>query len=72
MQKAKGRVGTAKRVRVRMPLKATRSAWDCRPFGLGRIVAPIASGAIEIAPGMDLDLATGEIWAASETQRNSA
>ena len=72
MQKMNSLVGTAKRVRVRMPLKTTRSAWDCRPFGFGLIVAPITSGAIEVAPGVDLDLATGELWAVSGTQRNSA
>jgi hypothetical protein len=72
MQKPKSLVGTARRVRVHMPFKATRSAWDCRPFGFGRIVAPIASGSIEIAPGVDLDLATGELWAVSGRQRNSA
>ena len=72
MQKTSSFVGTAKRVRVRMPLKAMRSAWDCRPFGFGIIVAPITAGAIEVAPGVDLDLATGELWAMSGTQRNSA
>jgi len=72
MQKSKWLVGTAKRVRVRMPFRATRSAWDCRPFGFGRVVAPLVSGAVEIAPGVDLDLATGELWAIRGTQRDSA
>ena len=72
MQKAKWLVGTAKRVRVRMPFKAMRSAWDCRPFGFGRIVAPIAPGIVEVAPGVDLDLTTGELWAVRGAQRNSA
>jgi hypothetical protein len=72
MQKPKSLVGTAKRVRVQMPFKAVRSAWDCRPFGFGCIVAPIASGTIEIAPGVDLDLSNGELWAVSGKQRDSA
>jgi len=72
MHKSKLLVGTAKRVRVRMPFGAMRSAWDCRRFGFGRVVAPVASGAIEIAPGVDLDLATGELRAVNGTQRNSA
>ena len=65
-------LGTAKRIRVRMPFMATRAAWDCRPYGFGCIVAPIASGAIEIAPGVDLNLATGELRAFSGSQRRSA
>jgi hypothetical protein len=55
-----------------MPLSAIRSAWDCRPFGFGRIVAPMVSGVIEIAPGVDLNLATGEVRAVRESQRRSA
>lgn len=65
-------LGTAKRVRVRMPLLTTRSAWDCRPYGFGRIVGPIASGAIEIAPGVDLNLATGDLLLVGSSQRRSA
>jgi hypothetical protein len=65
-------IGIATRVRVRMPLSAIRSAWDCRPFGFGRIVAPMVSGMIEIAPGVDLNLATGEVRAVRESQRRSA
>ena len=55
-------LGCAKRVRVRTPL-VCRAAWDCRPFGLGRVVAPVASGVIEIAPGVELDLSSGEVRA---------
>lgn len=65
-------LGTAKRIRVRMPFSALRFAWDCRPFGFGRIVAPMTSGTIEIAAGVDLNLATGELRAASGSQRRSA
>lgn len=65
-------VGIAKRVRVRMPFSTIRSAWDCRPFGFGRIVAPMASGVIEIAPGVDLNLQTGELVAVGGSQRRSA
>lgn len=65
-------LGTAKRVRVRMPLGAWRSAWDCRPFGFGRIIAPIAEGEIEITPGVDLDLATGTLRGKGGFQRRSA
>jgi hypothetical protein len=72
MQKSRWLVGTAERVRVRMPLGATRSAWDCRRFGFGRVVAPIAPGSIEVAPGVDLDLASGELWAVNGRQRDSA
>ncbi len=64
--------GTAKRIRVRMPLSATRYAWDCRPFGFGRIVAPVASGVIEITPGVHLNLATGELRSEASSQRRSA
>lgn len=65
-------LGTAKRVRVRMPFMAIRAAWDCRAYGFGRIIAPVASGAIEIAPGVDLNLATGELRASRGSQRQSA
>jgi hypothetical protein len=65
-------IGIAKRVRVRMPLSAIRSAWDCRPFGFGRIIAPVTSGVIEIEPGVDLNLLTGEVRAVRELQRRSA
>ena len=65
-------VGVAKRIRVRLPFSAMRSAWDCRPFGFGRIVAPMVSGVIEIAPGVDLNLHTGELVAAGGSQRRSA
>jgi hypothetical protein len=65
-------LGTAKRIRVRMPLSATRYAWDCRPFGFGRIVAPVASGVIEIASGVQLDLANGELRSEACSQRRYA
>ncbi len=65
-------IGTAKRIRVRMPLSGVRSAWDCRPFGFGRIIAPIATGEIEIAPEVYLDLATGTVRTESRPERHSA
>ena len=66
------KLGTAKRIRVRMPFLTQRYAWDCRPFGFGRIVAPVTTGAIEVAPGVHLDLATGEIRTDAYSQRRSA
>jgi hypothetical protein len=66
-------IGTAKRIRVRLPLAGSRSAWDCRPFGFGRIIAPVANGMIEIAPDVHLDLATGTLRAReSGAERRSA
>ena len=65
-------LGAAKRIRVRLPFSRTRSAWDCRPFGFGRIVAPVASGVIEIASGVHLDLATGELRCEVSSHRRSA
>jgi hypothetical protein len=53
-------VGRAARIRVRLPLGAQREAWDCRPFGKGRIVAPRTTGSIEL-DGLQLDLANGEL-----------
>lgn len=65
-------VGYAKRIRVRMPFAATRYAWDCRPFGLGRIVAPMIPTTIDLAEGVCLNLATGDIRAESALARRSA
>jgi hypothetical protein len=65
-------LGRAERIRVRVSLSDCTQAWDCRPFGFGRIVAPVASGCIEIAPHVELDLGTGEIRAEARTQRRSA
>jgi hypothetical protein len=64
--------GHAKRIRVRLPFSGFSRAWDCRPFGFGRIVAPVASGCIEIAPRVELDLATGELHAEVRSQKRSA
>jgi len=64
-------LGHAKRIRIRRFAESC-SAWDCRPFGFGRIVAPITSGVIEIAPEVHLDLATGELQADIRSQRRSA
>ena len=72
MEKAQKSLGTAKRIRIRLPLAGTRSAWDCRPFGFGRIIAPVARGTIDIAPGVQLDLATGTLHAEESTHRRSA
>jgi len=54
-------LGRAQRIRVEMPLGAWREAWDCRPFGFGRVVAPVLPIEIELEPGTHLDLATGEV-----------
>ena len=59
----KRRIGTAKRVHVRKPFPA--EVWDCRQFGFGRVVAPELPVAIEIAPGVELHLRTGELTAAA-------
>ena len=56
-------VGCASRIRIEMPLGARQDAWDCRPFGMGRIIAPKTTGIVELEPGMHLDLATGELRA---------
>jgi len=58
------KIGSAKRIRVELPLGDVREAWDCRPFGLGRIIAPQLAVQIEIAPGTHLDLRTGELQSA--------
>jgi hypothetical protein len=65
-------IGNAKRVRVEMPMGAQRSAWDCRKFGLGRIVTPKLPVRIELAPGMLLDVATGEILSRRHTRTLAA
>jgi hypothetical protein len=72
MQKRIKRLGAAKRVRVRMPLGSSCSAWDCRPFGFGRIVAPVATGEIEIAHGVCLNLGSGALYLEATAQRRSA
>ena len=64
--------GHAKRIRVHLPLSGFCRAWDCRPFGFGRIVAPLATGAIEIAPRVELDLANGELRAEGSFERRLA
>lgn len=56
-------IGSAQRVRVSMPLGAQREAWDCRAFGLGRVVAPQIPATVELAPGTYLDLRTGVLRA---------
>ena len=58
------KLGSAKRVRVEMPLGARRGAWDCRAFGFGRIVTPIMSTDIELGPGVHLNLQNGELRSA--------
>lgn len=54
-------IGNAKRIRVELPLGAKRTAWDCRPFGFGRIVTPRAPVTIELGSGIMLDAATGAV-----------
>jgi hypothetical protein len=65
-------LGHAKRIRVRLPLGGFARAWDCRPFGFGRIVAPVAHGRIEIVPHVELDLASGKIQSQPTWQKRSA
>ncbi|MBI3782495.1 MAG: hypothetical protein HY270_03740 [Deltaproteobacteria bacterium] len=64
-------LGFAKRIRVRVGL-GTRAAWDCRPFGFGRIVAPRMEAFVQIADGVHLHLASGEIMADASSSRRSA
>lgn len=65
-------LGYAERIRVRMPGSAIRHAWDCRPFGLGRVVAPCMSTTIDLAEGIRLNLANGELRAdASQAQKSA-
>ncbi len=59
------RIGYAKRIRVRLALGAQHEAWDCRPFGFGRVVAPTLPTQVEIARGTYLDLQSGEVRAAA-------
>jgi hypothetical protein len=65
-------LGRARRIRVRTAFSAHCRAWDCRPFGFGRIVAPVATGSIEIAPHVELDLATGELRAEASLEQRLA
>lgn len=61
------RLGFARRIRVRTPFGCQHEAWDCRPFGFGRILAPILPTRIELAQGTELDLTTGELSTAVES-----
>ena len=72
MERRMKSLGTAKRIHVRMPISGFRYAWDCRPFGFGRIIAPVADGVIEIAQDVHLDLATGTLRGESSSERRSA
>lgn len=54
-------LGHAKRVKVTLGIGTRRDAWDCRRFGFGRIVAPKMPAHVELEPGTDLDLFTGEV-----------
>jgi hypothetical protein len=55
------KIGSAKRIRVELALGEVRGAWDCRPYGFGRIVAPTLPVQIELDRGTRLDLRTGEL-----------
>lgn len=61
------RIGYAKRIRVRLALGVQHEAWDCRPFGFGRVVAPALPTRVEIAQGTYLDLRSGELRAAGRS-----
>ena len=56
-------IGAAKRISVDLGMGARQRAWDCRPFGFGRVIAPILPVQIELRPGTHLDLHTGELRA---------
>ena len=60
-------VGYARRVRVQLPLGVRHQAWDLRPFGLGRVIAPALPTRVEIARGTYLDLSSGEVVAAGRS-----
>ena len=64
MMKKMKRIGSAKRVSVELGMGMRHRAWDCRPFGFGRVVTPILPVEIELEPGTHLDLRTGELRAA--------
>ncbi|HVM96240.1 MAG TPA: hypothetical protein VMT89_07615 [Candidatus Acidoferrales bacterium] len=64
-------LGFAKRIRARVGF-GSRTAWDCRAFGFGRIVAPRMEAFVEIAEGVHLHLASGEILADVGSNRRSA
>jgi hypothetical protein len=64
MEKHARTVGYAKRIRVTLPFGVRHEAWDCRPFGLGRVIAPAMQARVEIAQGTYLDLSSGEVLAA--------
>lgn len=72
MERQSRTIGTAKRIRARMPFSGARYAWDCRPFGFGRIIAPIATGEIEIARDVYMELATGTLRTEGRSERCSA
>ncbi len=65
-------LGNARRIRVRLPLGSTRSAWDCRPFGFGRVIAPVADGEIEVASGVHLNLSSGAVRSETAAEQRSA
>lgn len=65
-------LGYAKLSRVRLPGGAVRKAWDCRPFGLGRVIAPQLDTAIDLAEGVRLHLANGELRAQTQHLQRSA
>jgi len=56
-------IGSAKRISVELGMGARQGAWDCRPFGFGRVVTPRMPVEIELEPGTHLDLHTGELRA---------
>ena len=54
-------IGCARRVRVKLPLGKRLSAWDCRPFGFGRIVTRLLPMQIKLDRQTRLDIRTGEV-----------
>jgi hypothetical protein len=54
-------MGRARRVVVHLPFGARRRAWDCRPFGYGRVIAPRIEMQLPLAADTVLDLSCGEL-----------
>lgn len=62
-QKAAPQVfGNAARIRLRT-LVGSKLAWDCRRYGLGIVIAPRRNFAVDLAPGVQLELDSGRLIA---------
>lgn len=65
-------MGRARRVVVMLPFGARRRAWDCRPFGFGRVIAPQVDMKLQLDPDTVLDLSDGELQRVSGRGRMAA